>query len=92
MGPTGEAYRVSEDAELRDSHRYICDVSNEVTPITVMCKLQKARHEWAKALAYDGLEDNDEVVFSAENPHVTRYDKLISEYEQLNRILEEKNR
>jgi hypothetical protein len=65
--------------------------TGEVTPITVMCKLQKARHEWAKALAYDGLEDNDEVTFSAGNPHAKRYDKLINEYEQLKQILEERN-
>ena len=57
--------------------------TGEVTPITVMCKLQKARHEWAKALAYDGVEDNDMVVFSEGNPFIKRYDELIAEYHQL---------
>lgn len=65
--------------------------TGEVTPITVMCKLQKARHEWAKALAYDGLEDSEEVVFSDSNHHAKRYDELINEYLQLKQILEERN-
>lgn len=48
-----------------------------------MCKLQKAQHEWAKALAFDGLQDGDEVAFSNSNPFVNRYDKLINEYHEL---------
>jgi hypothetical protein len=60
----------------------------EVTLTTVLCKLQKARHEWDNALMYDNLTDSEEVIFSTGNPHARRYDELIAEYlslrEQLN--------
>jgi hypothetical protein len=60
----------------------------QVTPITVMCKLRKARLEWNRALAFDGLEDSDEVVFSAENPHAHKYDELMYEYQEMKQQLE----